>query len=933
MKINLFRGLLAAVIFFNFNYLLAQAPPLGTAANYVLFSSTGAISNTGISQLTGNVGTNNGAISGFGNVNGQMHNADGSTAQAMADLLLAYNTLHNTVANFFPAPLLGNGQVLNAGVYDIAAAATLNLDLILDAQGNSNAVFIFKIAGPLSTNVNSKVKLVNGALACNVFWKVEGLVDMASGTSMKGTVIANNAAIVMNANDTLEGRALSTTGAVTIDGTMAYTPVGCGSPALTGPTEPNLLSTACYTLFSGNGALSNAGITNVSGDVGTNVGLTLGFNPLFVNGMIHPIPDGSTAAAASDLITVYDYLNTLPFDIELVYPAQFGNNLVLTPHTYLLNAATSLTDTLYLNAMGDSNAVFVMQINGALSTSTFANVVLTNGAQAKNVFWKIDGALNVNDYSKMVGTIVVNNGAISLNTGVELNGRALTTTGSFTTAAINAAPSDGCNIVAAPIILSQPQSQIACTGDSVNFSVIATGAGLTYQWRKGNVDLIDGGSIAGVNSDNLSISNIVANDAALDYNVVVTGAGALSVTSDDASLTVNSTPMMPGSISGQLNICGLTPPTYEIIAVNGADSYTWSVPSGLTIVLGQGTNSITLSADFTFVAGSITVTANNDCGMSLPSTISVSNCIPLTKLRTIDCGKLNLIPTAHIVCEPVTGANQYEWEFSDIFTNVVYATKITNSTIMYTALVTPILQWNTQYNCKVRAKVGNVWGSFGVNCVIGLMQNPSITGVAATSIRTQFCDVDDMSINSTISCLPISMGSQYQFEFKDVANNQISLKQQNSTYLSLNTVTPMLMAGHTYEVRVRGWVYNTWSDWSSVCMIGISDGVVAREFSIAVDVEGNETITETEVMNVDFLELTAFPNPMDQTGGFTIKSGETKIVKVNLFDALGNVIWSENLNTNQYHPMQVSDLNSGIYLLSVTDANGKTNSVRLIKTK
>ena len=63
---------------------------------------------------------------------------------------------------------------------------------------------------------------------------------MASGTTMRGTIIANNAAINMNTGDTLEGRALSTTGAVTVDGVLAYTPIGCGSPVLTGPTAPML---------------------------------------------------------------------------------------------------------------------------------------------------------------------------------------------------------------------------------------------------------------------------------------------------------------------------------------------------------------------------------------------------------------------------------------------------------------------------------------------------------------------------------------------------------------------------------------------------------------------------------------------------------------------------------------------------------------------
>ncbi|MBU2019508.1 MAG: DUF3494 domain-containing protein [Bacteroidetes bacterium] len=432
MKTKIIYSMFTAFLSFLPMAFLAQAPNLGTAANFVIFSASGAITNSGISQITGNVGTNNGALTGFGNVNGVMHNADGASAQAAADLLIAYNQLNAVVPSSFPASSLGNGQILLPGNHAITGASTINLDLFLNAQGNPNAVFIILIQGTLSANANSKIKLMNGALACNVFWKVEGLISMASGASMKGTFIANNAAINMNTGDTLEGRALSTAGAVTADGILAYTPIGCGSPVLTGPVAPDLGVAACFALFSSDGAVSNAGITNLKGDVGSNNGSASGFDPLLVNGTIHAIPDDTTSRCADDLLIAYNYLNNLSPDIELLYPAQFGNNLVLTPHTYIMQGACSFTDTLYLNAQGNSNAVFVIQINGALTTSTYSKVVLLNGALSENVYWKVEGAVNINNYSIFRGTIVCNNGALgALNTGVVLDGRALTTSGAL----------------------------------------------------------------------------------------------------------------------------------------------------------------------------------------------------------------------------------------------------------------------------------------------------------------------------------------------------------------------------------------------------------------------------------------------------------------------------------------------------------------------
>jgi hypothetical protein len=432
-------NVLSTVLMFlipTINY--AQAPTLGTAANFVFFSTNGAVSNTGISQITGNVGTNNGSSTAFGNVNGGMHDMDGTSAQCAADLLIAYNQLFATIPTFFPGNLLGNGATLTAGVYSISGATSLNLDLTLDAQNNAGAEFIFKIGGAFSTNANSKIKLINGAQACNVYWKVEGLVDMATGTTMRGTVIANNFAIILNTGDTLEGRALSTTGAVTVHGVFAYTPIGCGSPVLLGPVAPDLGAAACYAIFSAAGAVSNTGDTYITGDVGSNTSSPTGFNPLLITGNIHLLPDFSTAQSAADLLIAYTYLNNLPVDIELLYPAQFGNDLVLTPHTYLMNAAAALTDSVILNAEGNIDAVFVIKINGALTTGTYSRVKLINGAKAKNVYWLVEGAVSINNYSEFRGTLVVNNGALgAINTGVIFEGRALTTGGALTTAAVS----------------------------------------------------------------------------------------------------------------------------------------------------------------------------------------------------------------------------------------------------------------------------------------------------------------------------------------------------------------------------------------------------------------------------------------------------------------------------------------------------------------
>ena len=605
----------------------AQIIDLGSASTYALYSTGGAVTNAGTifkTRITGNVGTSSDpTLPGFGNIDGKLTTVSNLSAntQLNLDLLSAYNALNTAIPTFFPAPLLGNGQTLVAGVYSISAPTVLNLVLTLDAQNDPNAVFIIKISGAFSTNANAKVKLINGALACNVYWKIEGAVNLGTGTHFKGNIIVNNAAIVANVGDTIEGRAFAIQGAISVTELFAYLPSGCGSPVLTGPTLPNLNSSGCFALFTSNGANTNTGVTNVVGDVGTNgpSDLTTGYNPLLVTGMIHPIPDATTAQASTDLLLAYNYLVGLnPGDIQLARPDLFGHNLVLTPHTYLMLAAVTFTDTLYLDARGNTNAVFVINVNGAFGTNSGSKVLLINGAQAKNVFWKIDGAVSIGTNSIFNGTIIAN-GAISLMTGVQLNGRALTISGALNAAAVNVSMPTSCSAV----IVNQPQSQIACVGGSASFSVNASGLGLTYQWRKGSVNLLNGPNISGATSATLVVNPIQINDAANDYNVVVTGTYAPPVTSSNAALTLNFAPVITQQAVAQ-TVCEGALASFSVLATGTNLSYQWrkgtvNVVNGTTI---SGATTATLSISPTNIQDQATdynVVVTGSCPQPLTS--------------------------------------------------------------------------------------------------------------------------------------------------------------------------------------------------------------------------------------------------------------------------------------------------------------------------
>lgn len=444
MKTNLFLVTACAVLLTLPKITFSQVPVMGTAADYVLFTSGGAVGNTGISHITGNVGTDIGAITASGNVDGTLNTANAATSVCAVDLLAIYNQLNSMTATAGHAAVLGGGEIITAGVYTIAAAGSAVGTLSLDAQADPNAVFVFKVGGAFTTAAATKVYLINGAEACRVFWIAEGAVAMGAGTTMKGTVIAHNAAISMAAGSNLEGRLFSTDGAVAIDGTTARLPLGCGMPILTGFTAPVLGTTECYALFSSDGTITNTDVSMVTGDIGSNIGLTSGFTYTNVIGTIHTNPDASTANCATELTGVAMYLNAVTPDIELMFPTQVGNKLTLTPHTYTLNAATVLTDTLFLNAQSNANATFLFKINGNLIANANAKVVLQNGAQARNVYWLIDGNVILATNTEMKGTVISNVGTIDLGANAKLDGRALTTAGVITTNSVTVIKPSGC---------------------------------------------------------------------------------------------------------------------------------------------------------------------------------------------------------------------------------------------------------------------------------------------------------------------------------------------------------------------------------------------------------------------------------------------------------------------------------------------------------
>jgi hypothetical protein len=198
-----------------------QSPNLGVTSSFTLFKAAGAFTNNGTSIVTGDVGTHVGAFTGFppGIVAGQIQVANTVSAQAATDVGIAYADLIAVTCGSVLGTTLGNGAVLNPGVYFTGGASTLNGNVVLNGLGNPNALFIFKIDGAFSTSTLSNVILTNSAKLSNVYWQVNGAFNLANGSVFQGTVIANGAITLLD-GASLYGRGLSVAGTIILNNNM-----------------------------------------------------------------------------------------------------------------------------------------------------------------------------------------------------------------------------------------------------------------------------------------------------------------------------------------------------------------------------------------------------------------------------------------------------------------------------------------------------------------------------------------------------------------------------------------------------------------------------------------------------------------------------------------------------------------------------------------
>jgi hypothetical protein len=407
------------------------------------------------------------------------HVNDAAAIAAQVSALDLYTTLKGIPGATTLSAALG-GRTLNPGVYACPTTAGIvaGQTLTLDGAG----LYIFQIGTALTTATLSKVVLINGASADQIFWQCGTAVTLG-GRLFYGNVVAGTAITVDGTAD-VYGRLFAPTSVGTVTLAGSNTINGVDDPG----ADPALCAAESFAVLGGTAVLATLPGTSVHGDLGVSAGTVLPGFPTVVAPYGEHANDAKAIAAQVSASALK--ANLLGTRDAVVLGHDLGG-LTLNPGVYtcLTTAGIAAGGTLTL----DGDGFYIFQIGTTLTTAGLSNVILMNGATSNKIFWQCGTTASFSG-EIFYGT-VVSGITITLAANADLDGRLLapydgselidvrdrTAGGTVTMAGGNTInvpdPLDvtiGCNYCSSPVNSTGQKGQMSASG-----SILATASDLT----------------------------------------------------------------------------------------------------------------------------------------------------------------------------------------------------------------------------------------------------------------------------------------------------------------------------------------------------------------------------------------------------------------------------------------------------------------------
>ena len=403
---------------------------LGDCETFAVLSAAGiTFDGRQTTIVNGDIGVSPGtSVTGSYNLNnGSMQINSQKANQCQMDLLTAYNTAMSAVCPASNIRVELAGQILLPGVYCSNGGLSLSAaSVTLDGNNDDNAQWIFQAATTLTTATSTEFIFINGAKAKNVYWALGTAATIGLSSSMAGNIFAHSA-ITFGHDSALIGRALAMTAISFESGSSVNLPEFTSSDTSEAATShvlserhlrvneatlqvlftPTVPLGACgtFALEAGSAMTFNGQQTTINtGSIGVSPGTNIEGNYKVLVGTVEVTSTRSNQCAADRIIA---------FNAAISARCSVSNSrtelsgLTLGPGVYCSGGAMTLSaGTLTLDAGGDPNAEWIFQMASSLITSPYTSFILLNGAQERNVYWKVGSSATIAYSSSFIGNII-----------------------------------------------------------------------------------------------------------------------------------------------------------------------------------------------------------------------------------------------------------------------------------------------------------------------------------------------------------------------------------------------------------------------------------------------------------------------------------------------------------------------------------------------
>jgi hypothetical protein len=510
-------------------------------------------------------------------------------------------------------------------------------------------------------------------------------------------------------------------------------------------------------------------------------------------------------------------------------------------------------------------------------------------------------------------------------------------------------------------------STSACRNTTATYSIAPVSGAVSYSWA------LPAGATGSSTSNSITVS------FGNTYNGGFLCVSAVSPcgTGPQACLNIllSVKPNQPGTISFSGPTCGPTTITCSVAPVAGATSYAWTVPTGASILSGQGTNSIQMSISSGFTNGTMGVSASNCAGSSTtrfqtiiglptvggPLTGPLQLCANATQNYSVPSGygatsygwsitgnaqvlsssgtscivKTNagwtggvLTITAYNSC----GSNSKSFTLSagpaqpggisGPATNLCVAAGVTTATYSIAPVVgATSYNWNVPAGMSITANTGtSITVSIGPGFNSGNVCVSASNGCASGSSRC-------LSVTNKAPIPGVVSGSGSVCKSQSAVTYSISAVTGATGYAwTASNGTVMSSSGTSANANFTG------ATSSTVVISVVSTNLCGNSNPSKKSVSVNLLCRDTQNDIVD-QAMTVFPNPTSGkvTVNFSASAEDRYLVRV--VDLLGKVVYSSDVNAViglNVKDIDLSNVAKGMYLLNIQTAGGESQTLRLV---